>query len=122
MVEIEHWNLEGFTLAIEDINLVHVRIIKALVWKVLVIGIQFGLLMSSDFSLLDIVEEVMVRQRVVVKQAAEDHIVVYETLNYVWIREVLIRHRVVVDFQLIVDVELIFIDLFLASVVLTETS
>ena len=122
MVKIEHWNLEGFTLAIEDINLIHVRIIKALVWKVLVVGIQFGLLMSLDFPLLDIVEEVMVRQRVVVKQAAEDHIVVYETLNYVGIREVLIRHCVVVDLQLILDVELILIDFFLASVVLTEIS
>ena len=80
--------------------------------------------MTSDLTLLHMVEEVMVSQRMVMEEAAEDQVIVHEARHDVGVSEVLIRHGVVVNFglEVLINVELVGFNFLSCSVILAKSA
>jgi len=114
---------ESLTLPVETVDLISLVVVEAFVWKVLFGAAQDLLLgLPDNGSLGQVIDEVDMLQLCVMKQIDVNHVVRDESTGNEWVREGLVAHRVVVQAEQLVDIELILLDLFGCSVDFSEGS
>ena len=96
MVYIKNWDRECLALSVESVDFVQIRVVKALVRKILIVRLKFDLLVSGNLFFFYVVEKVMVGERMVVEKVDENDIVIDESAHCIRIREVLNSHSKVV--------------------------
>jgi hypothetical protein len=96
-IDLEHWHSQTLTLAIEGVNLIVVGIIETLLWEILLVAIHDQGGVSKDLPGGPLVEEMMMGQGRIVEQVHVHQVVIDEGASDEWIREVVDRHRVVVQ-------------------------
>ena len=122
MGHIQHRNGEALALPIKCIYFVLICVVKAFVREVLVVAVQVNILMVSDLSFFNVVEEVMMSQSEVVEEIHEQEVVIYPSADDVRIWETLDGHSVVIDVEGFIDVEFFLGNLFRCSALTTESS
>jgi hypothetical protein len=117
-------DVDGLTLSVEGMNNMVDVIIKTLIRKVL-LGTFHDLiihLVILNISVNDIIEKVIMRQRIIIKKLNKYKVIVDKGTSAEWISESLNWHSVVVDAQKLIDIYFCSLDFFLGSLFLFEHS
>ena len=104
MLDVNHWDSKGLTLAVECINLIVVGIVKALLGEVLLVALHFDDFVACDLLGLYVVEEMVVIERGIVEQVHEQQLVGDEAAVDEWVWKVVDWHRMVVQTKRFINI------------------